>query len=112
MSAHTKIRKTFHLAAGAYAEVIINLHMVDPLDANSMIEKILAETDRVCQDYRILFDNREKVRLEAAKGLTSKDLLKGPVQADTPVIAMTKEIEAEMREEFITKPAQKAKAKA
>ncbi len=65
MSAHSKQRKAFHVADGSYAEVIVQIHNVDPEPADKIMADVLAEAEASVGRYKTLINNRVREEAES-----------------------------------------------
>lgn len=54
MSAHIKLRKAFHVADGSYAEVVVQIHNVDPEPGQRIVDDIMAEAEATVSRYQTL----------------------------------------------------------
>jgi len=110
MSAHAKLRKAFHVADGSYAEVVVNIHNVDPTPADLILSKIMLAAEHAVADYKELINNR--VREEAESTAARVAALRRQVDPENKVISHGS---AELHEEMAkavepAKPSAKRKA--
>lgn len=64
MSAHTKVRKVLPLVAGAHCEVSIQIHNLDPREADGIVARVMDEATKACEDVAQLLAKRDHTEAE------------------------------------------------